>query len=402
MRAILALLVVLLFWPQPSNGADAPTGAQIYKKAIPSVVWIHSKRPRGLATGSGSLVDAERRLVLTNYHVVEENPDARVFFPVFRDAVPIAEKVYYQDRARRLAIDAKVIVLDKKADLAILQLASIPKDVAALPLAQGSPDPGEDVHSIGSAGKSEALFGYVKGSVRRVYKRDWRAELSPGKIARFEAKIIETDSATNPGDSGGPLLNAQGELVGVTQGGAINAQLISTFIDISEVKALLETRAVKALKADKAAVAKPVKTGPLTLQDEAKLVSADVAKQINALLKQLDDNDLAVLVLTLPAAPLDDSAKEKLRTSSSGERSAYFKQLANERRQAAEADLVVLVCFDPKSLYIDMTGLAAKQLPEGFGKTLANLLIEKLKEGQPDAALLAVVQAIQKEHKPVK
>ena len=42
--------------------------------------------------GSGTLVDKERRLVLTNYHVVQENPNAKVFFPVFRDGSPVAER----------------------------------------------------------------------------------------------------------------------------------------------------------------------------------------------------------------------------------------------------------------------------------------------------------------------
>ena len=48
--------------------------------------------------------------------------------------------------------------------------------------------------------------------------------------------MVETDSPTNPGDSGGPLVNDKGELVAVTEGGAVNAQLLSTFIDVSEVQ----------------------------------------------------------------------------------------------------------------------------------------------------------------------
>ena len=71
---------------------------------MPSVVWVHSTRGRGLATGSGSLIDRGRRLVLTNYHVVEDNPRANVFFPAFRDGQPVSEKKYYLDRASRLGI----------------------------------------------------------------------------------------------------------------------------------------------------------------------------------------------------------------------------------------------------------------------------------------------------------
>ena len=60
--------------------------------------------------------------------------------------------------------------------------------------------------------------------------------------------MIETDSPTNPGDSGGPLVNDKGELVGVTQGGAIDAESISIFVDLSEVKRLINRRSVQALR----------------------------------------------------------------------------------------------------------------------------------------------------------
>jgi hypothetical protein len=59
--------------------------------------------------------------------------------------------------------------------------------------------------------------------------------------------VVLTDSPTNPGDSGGPLVDDQMHLIGVTQGGSPpgSAQLLSTFIDVSEVKTLLKKQRIR-------------------------------------------------------------------------------------------------------------------------------------------------------------
>src|SRR5439155_24634916 len=77
------------------------------------------------------------------------------------------------------------------------------------------------------------LWVYTSGTVRQVYHKQWKA-MGMNMIFDLEAQVVETQSPTNAGDSGGPLVNDRGELVGVTQGGATGAQLLSTFIDLSE------------------------------------------------------------------------------------------------------------------------------------------------------------------------
>lgn len=398
MPRVLTLLAALL--PAVAIAADEKSeGAKVYKKAVPGVVWIHSKRDAGLATGSGSLIDKDRRLVLTNYHVVHETPTAKVFFPHFRDGQPVAEKDYYRDRAKRLAIDAKVIALDKKADLAVLQLASLPADAEPIPLAGGSPDPGDTVHSIGSAGKSDALFGYVKGAVRQVYKKEWKAEIAPRKVATFEAKVVETDSATNPGDSGGPLLNSSGELVGVTQGGALNAQLVSTFIDVSEVKQLLAAKVVKELKADKPQ-AKKERATP-TVSDEAKLFSDDAVKAVNAALAELFKADLDVMIETHPAATTDEKQLDDLRKKKD-ERDAYMKKFTRSRMVLKEADVGLVIVKDPKTLYVELTGPAEKLFPDDTTKKLVGVLTDGLKANKPDEALANAVKLLKDTRKESK
>lgn len=401
MLARLVAPLLLLAFALPAFADDPkPGGAGVYKKAVPSVVWVHSKRPAGLATGSGSLIDKDRRLVLTNYHVVLDTPVAKVFFPYFRDGQAVAEKDYYRDNAKRLAIDAKVIAVDKKADLAVLRLDSIPDDTEALPLAKASPDPGDTVHSIGSAGKSDALFGYVKGSVRQVYKKEWKAEIEPRKVAAFEAKVIETDSATNPGDSGGPLLNDAGELVGVTQGGALNAQLVSTFIDVSEVKGLLAAKAVKELKAEKAEPKK--ERAALKVQDDGWLLTAGGITDANALLAELFKADLDVMIETHDAATKDEKVLAELRKDKAA-REAYMRKFTRDRMVLRDgADVGIVIVKDPKTLYVELTGPAEKQYPEDITKKLVAALTDGLKANKPDDAVKAALKLLKDERKEKK
>lgn len=392
LRPLVPLVAVALALPAISFAQEKTDGAGVYKKAIPSVVWVHSKRPNGLATGSGSLVDKDKRLVLTNYHVVQDNPSATVFFPYFRDGHPVAEKEFYRDRAKRLGIAGKVIALDKKADLAVIQIDHVPEKTDALPLAAGSPEPGANVHSIGSAGKSDALFGYVKGSVRQVYKKDWKAELEPRKIARFEAKVIETDSPTNPGDSGGPLLNDKGELVGVTQGGAINAQLVSTFIDVSEVKQLLNTSVVKGAKADKPAKKERV---PLTVIDPADLFSDDAKKAANEALAALFKKDVDVLIETHKKLTTDEKKLEELKASKT-EREAFLKTVTSGRMTAAGgAEIGIVITTEPKAYYVLVREAAKKEFGDGIDEKLRTAVADGLKGGKPDDALRNVIKVLQ-------
>src|SRR5213076_2868989 len=134
-----------------------------------------------------------------------------------------------------------------------------------------SPDPGQTVHSIGNPGRSDALWVYTPGKVRQVYTKKWRAKLDERTTLHFEARVIETDSPTNPGDSGGPLVNDRAELVGVTQGGATNASLLSTFVDVTEVKRFLASQTVRDVKPPGGAAHRE----SFTVRDRAKFFSPE-------------------------------------------------------------------------------------------------------------------------------
>jgi S1-C subfamily serine protease len=218
---------------------QSESGEKIYQRTLRGTTWILGIRNEGVASGTGALIDAKHKWVITNYHVAGEANKIVVFFPRFRDGKLIAERSEYQDLFRRgSGIPAKVIARDQRRDLLLLELESVPHGAESIHLARQSPSPGQRVHSVGNPGRSGALWLYTQGTVRQVYEKRWRVR-DGNSTMEITARVVETQSPTNPGDSGGPLVNDQGDLVGVTQGMAVDASLLSLFIDVSEVKAFL-------------------------------------------------------------------------------------------------------------------------------------------------------------------
>jgi S1-C subfamily serine protease len=240
--------VGLIEGPAP---AQQDSGTAVYKQTLKSVVWLVTAKTRGktivTASGTGSVVDVARKLVLTNYHVIGDDDKVIALFPVYQKGQLVAERKFYSDLigAKKVHV-GKVIAKDMQHDLALVQLETMPSDVVPIRLARESVGPGQRVHSVGNPGGSGALWVYTSGTVRQVYRKQWRAK-SGDEILEFDSKVVETQSPTNPGDSGGPLVNDRGELVAVTQGGAVDGQLLSLFIEVSEVKALLASKGLAKL-----------------------------------------------------------------------------------------------------------------------------------------------------------
>jgi len=376
---------------------DAPTtevGVRIYRQVLPSTVWVHSDRGGGkLATGSGSLIDKGRRLVLTNYHVVGDVKQATVFFPAFVGKKPVPERKFYTERSARLGIPGEVLETDKAADLALIRLDRVPEGAVGMPLAAESPDPGQTVHSIGNPGKSGALWVYTPGKVRQVYSKTWKAKLDEKTIHTFQSRVIETDSPTNPGDSGGPLVNDRGELVGVTEGGATDAQSISLFVDLSEVKKLLARRSVVALRTmDDAKPKEPVKPHrekPLESKDAAKMFKAETWKQATAAAERLLKEKATDFVIDTIETP-PNGETEKVRAMKTEEKEKYFHNLVTERAKKDKLQgIYIIICKSPTYMYVGTTGDA--HFPSETGSKIRQTLLGSLRDKKPDEGLTKVV-----------
>jgi len=225
---VLCALAVLL----PAGTARA--NAEVYRQLLHSTGWVIVPGAGKTTSGTCFVVDQQHRLVITCQHVGGDAREALVYFPSLKDGKAAVESMFYLDRMPALV--AEVVARDRARDLALLRLESLPDGVKALPLADASPDPGEDVHSVGNSGLTDGgvLWRYTRGSVRLSYEKKVS---SSGK--ERSVRILETQSPVNKGDSGGPVVNDRGQLVGVAAAYTADARLVSENTDVHEVRSFL-------------------------------------------------------------------------------------------------------------------------------------------------------------------
>ncbi|MEO0529921.1 MAG: serine protease [Planctomycetota bacterium] len=233
-RPLLAVLFALTAFP-----TFADTG--VYQQLLDASVWIVD--PNTGSRGSGVVIDAERGLAVTNYHVVGESRNVAIFFAAFDgEGQLVTNRDTYLDNVDTLMDDGlacvgRVIGTWEARDLALVEIKTVPTDVTAVPLADTGATPGDAVHSVGNPGASESLWVYSPGNVRQVY----RCQANLDGVQQVDARMLEVTSPINPGDSGSGIVNSAGELIGIVSNSSRRGRLMSYAIDITEVKAFLQS-----------------------------------------------------------------------------------------------------------------------------------------------------------------
>jgi S1-C subfamily serine protease len=183
-----------------------PTPTDAFEKILPSVVAVRAtpddgeEGTKGMETGKQDVqggtgvVIVESGIILTNLHVVNGMRRIHVTFSDGTDA------------------EAEMIGQRADQDLAVLQAKTLPDDIMPATMrSTAGLRPGDEVVAVGfpfGIGPS-ASAGVVSG-----LKRDY---VSPeGK--RVLSNLIQFDAAVNPGNSGGPLVTLDGEVVGIVTG----------------------------------------------------------------------------------------------------------------------------------------------------------------------------------------
>jgi hypothetical protein len=246
--------------------ADARANPQAYRRAVHATGWVVAPRDEGIASGTCWVADRARRLAVTCRHVVGDADEVLVYFPRYEQDRPIVEAAYYLKNVR--AVVGRVVATDAGRDLALLRLRSLPPGVEELPLAATGSGPGDDVHSVGNSGlhgglAEGTLWWYTRGCVRQVHRRPMRTPAGPELV-----RMVETQSPVNEGDSGGPVVDDQGRLVGVTDSYTAGERLVSQSIDVAEVRAFLRDAPVSS--ADKDAGRESRLHGGWTMQAKGK------------------------------------------------------------------------------------------------------------------------------------
>ena len=206
-REIASPLPAPISLTQPAAKSGALSVNAIYKHAAPGVVQVTATQvvssrsvdpffgfafpaqQKSRALGSGFVIDKAGHIV-TNYHVVEHARSVDVSF------------------SNNESMKAKVVGTDPSTDIAVLQVDAHSR--ALTPLALGNSDAvrvGDSVVAIGNP------FGYDRTVTTGIVSALQRVIQAPNSYSIDH--VIQTDAALNKGNSGGPLLDARGNVIGV-------------------------------------------------------------------------------------------------------------------------------------------------------------------------------------------
>ena len=170
--------------------------------------------------GTGFVINQQSGLILTNRHVVTDTE---------------AEYTVLTNEGQRY--EATVVARDAVNDMALVQIQD--KNLPAVRLgASDSVQIGQTVIAIGNAlgeYRNTVTKGVISGIGRNVVAGDNR-----GSSEQLEG-VFQTDAAINPGNSGGPLVNLQGEVIGMNTAINSQGQLIGFAIPVNEAKRMIDS-----------------------------------------------------------------------------------------------------------------------------------------------------------------
>jgi len=171
----------------------------LYNRVNPAVVSIRVLHAQGveLSLGSGFVIDNDGHIV-TNHHVVEGGDNFEVDF------------------SNGLKVPGQLLGSDPTADLAVIKVNVASDQLTAVPFGDSDRvQVGQRVIAIGNPfGLSGTMTIGIVSGLDRILESNVTA---PGGGSFSAPDIIQTDAAINPGNSGGPLLNLNGEVIGVNK-----------------------------------------------------------------------------------------------------------------------------------------------------------------------------------------
>ena len=176
-------------------GDETYSMADLYERCSPACCTIYVPVSGGAVLGSGFVVDAENGYIVTNHHVIE------------RAGKTITVK-FYDGRQ----YDALLVGSDEATDIAVLKIEA--EGLTELPLGDSSAARvGDPVIAIGTP-YSEDLAGTLTNGMISGVDRQFEVKDYYGRTEKI-MKLIQTNAAINSGNSGGPLINMHGQVIGI-------------------------------------------------------------------------------------------------------------------------------------------------------------------------------------------
>ena len=207
--------------PEPLPGLAEPVQEgipEMLQRVNQSTVVIVTQNEDSLWLGMGSgFMVGENGEIATNYHVIEGDYEGWVKIPGKEKPLPIQS----------------ILHKDPGSDLAVIRV-----DTKTVPLALSSFDSAKVGEKIFALGNPKGLEGTVSNGIISS-KRESSAEL--GTFLRDGTKLIQVTAATSPGSSGGPIVNEQGEVLAMVQGGYKLGQNLNFGISMDHLKLLMQT-----------------------------------------------------------------------------------------------------------------------------------------------------------------
>lgn len=201
---------------RPPPEAPRPLDAsQLLQQVEQAVVRLDVKTKDGSAIGSGFVADAAG-LVVTNYHVIEGATSVRLSF-----------------KDRGVATVSGALAVNPHKDIAVLK-AEFPKARPALPIAGQLPRLGENVFTFGTP--QGLSFTVSKGIVSALRTSAEMTDLLGPEARHPEYNLIQTDASISPGNSGGPLANEQGAVVGINTFHRVGGQNLNFAVSCLDVQ----------------------------------------------------------------------------------------------------------------------------------------------------------------------
>lgn len=178
----LVLLILVICTPVYAFDKEEQAIISLYEKINPAIVCVDSQISDGVSCGTGCIID-KSGIILTSAHVIEEGNNIVVTMFNGQDYNAVILKRFGENK-----------------DIALLKI-NVNKELKTVKLGDSEKiKVGQKVLAIGNP------FGF-------------NGTLTQGIISRIDyaKNRIQTDAAINPGSSGGPLLNKNGEIIGINQ-----------------------------------------------------------------------------------------------------------------------------------------------------------------------------------------